>query len=325
MNTISQGRFTSTGLPEVITIPSDCDWMKVYNVTTLSAGGAGTGVEFYWQRGMSTLATPLVGFEYKKLAADDSMSPVALTSGGFTLVDSSSDPVGSLNATITAVSAAAIPVVSATDTHTDSIAAGDVVRFINVTGAQQLGGIDFTVDTVVLDTSFRLPYMAQIVAGTTGSFRKIKYAPLFYPRARYVTKITAAAAAVVTLSVTHGYSVGQQVSFEVPSAFGMTQMNGRVGTITAVNTTTNTVTLDIDSSAFTAFAWPVTAFGAFTPAMMLPVGEAAKSPYGNLLDDAWRNTGYKGIILAAGVDSPAGIITNEIFWIAGKSDYVTNN
>jgi len=316
---IQQGRFTSDALPKTIQLRSDVDWMRVYNWTTTAAGGAGTGVEFLWMRGMAADT----GIEYQKLAADESMSPVTLASGGFTLVDTSANPLGAINSTVTAISTAATPVVSATSTST--LQNGDIVRMVNVTSAQQVGGIDFTIGSVVANTSFTLAYMSQLaLAGTTGSFYPVNIEPQFYPRHRFISAITQAASAVVTLTVTHGYTVGQEVRFQVPAAYGMTQMDNLTGTITAISTANNTVTVDIDSSAFTAFAFPANAAVPFTPAMMLPVGMAASEGYENLLDDATENQGYIGMILAAGTDSPAGDTSDVIYWQAGKAFSVDN-
>jgi hypothetical protein len=313
---IQQGYFTSAGTPKTIELRSDVDWMEIINYTQAATTQAtGRGVKFEWQRGM----TADTGIEYVKTNNTDALNMVALTSGGFSLVDSSSNPVGALNTTITAVSNAAIPIVSAT--NTTGLGTTGIVRLINVAGGVQLSGIDFTYDTVVVNTSFRLPYMAQIVAATTGSFRPIAFNPIFYPRSRYITAITRAASAVVTMSVTHGYTVGQVIKFVVPAAYGMTQMDGLSGTVTAINTTTNTVTVNVDSTAFTTFAVPATAVAAagFTPAQVIPVGEAASSPYENLLDDATYNTSYIGMVLAGGAQSPAGSASDVIYWKAGKS------
>ena len=315
---IIQGKFQSIGVRTFIPLRSDVDWMQVYNLTTTAAGGAGTGVQFYWQRGLAAGAA----IEYQKLAADESMSPIYIATGGFTLLDTSANPRGPLNATITAISNAAIPIVSATSTA--GLVAGDVVRMVNIVGGQQLGGIDFTIDTVVANTSFRLPYMAQIVAATTGSFYPIKWEPIFYPRHRYISSITQAANAVVELTVTHGFTVGQKVRLQVPAIYDMTQMDGRIATVTAVNLVTNTITIDVDSTAFTAFAFPLTTDTAFTPAQVVPVGMAAESPYENLLDDAIRNVSDIGMQLDAGVDSPAGVNGDIILWRAGKSFDVLN-
>ena len=209
---IQQGRFTADGNPEIIKLRSDIDWMRVYNLTTTTAGGAGTGVEFLWLRGMADDT----GIEYQKLAADDSTTAVVMATGGFTRLDSSSQTPGALNATVTAIDNATPPGVLATSTAT--LGENDVIRFINVTGAQQFGGIDFTIDTVIANTSFNLSFGPTIIAGTAGSFRKIPFDPIYYPRRRYISAITQAANAVVTMTVTHGYTVGQKIRFQIPAA-----------------------------------------------------------------------------------------------------------
>lgn len=323
---IQQGRFTADGSAKTLQIRSDVDWMKVYNYTQAATQQAtGRGVEFYWQRGMSQDT----GIEYKKTNSTDALNMVTLSSGGFTLVDSSVQAPGVLNATITAVSNAAIPVVS--NSGTNGLSAGDIVRIINVAGAQQLGGYDFTVGYNTLTSgTFSLDYMSQIVAGTTGSWRKIQYDPIFYPRRRSITKITQAAQAVVTLSVTHGYKVGQKVRMVVPAEFGMVEMNGLQATIVAINTTTtsgNTITLDIDSSAFTAFAFPLTAVNPFSQALVVPMGEDTAEALAlnqDILSDATINQAYIGMKLAAGAQSPAGSANDVIYWVAGKSFSVDN-
>lgn len=327
-NTIlQQGRFTSDGGNKTIQLRSDVDWMAVYNITqATSAQTTAVGVKYYWQRGFPAGATWIT---YKSNAANAANLEQYSTSEGFYLVDSSLQTPGTLNATITAVSNAAIPVVS--NSGTNGLLAGDVVRIINVTGAQQLGGIDFTVGYNTLSSgTFSLDYMAQIVAGTTGSWRKISFNPIFYPRRRTITKITKATSAVVTLSVTHGYKVGQAVRFKVPSDFGMVEMDGLLGTITAIDTTTtsgNSITVDIDSSAFTTFAWPTTSSVAFTPAEVIPVGEdtaEALSSAVDILSDATLNESYIGMVLTGGESNPGGATSDVLYWVAGKSFSIDN-
>lgn len=327
-NTIlQQGRFTSTGANKTIQLRADVDWMRVYNVTQAAASQTtALGVEYYWQRGFASGAKWTY---FKSNAANAANLSAYTTSSGFTLVDSSLQTPGVLNATITAVSNAAIPVVS--NSGTNGLVAGDVVRIINVTGAQQLGGIDFTVGYNTLTSgTFSLDYMAQIVAGTTGSWRKISFNPIFYPRRRVITKVTQASSAVVTLSVTHGYKVGQAVRFKVPADFGMVELDGLQGTITAIDTTTttgNSITVDIDSSAFTAFAWPLTSSTAFTPAEVIPVGEdtaEALASAVDILSDATINESYIGMVLTGGASCPGGAASDVMYWVAGKSFSVDN-
>ena len=327
-NTImQQGRFTSTGAAVTLQLRADLDWLKVYNITQGAASQTtAVGVKYYWQRGFPAGAKWTT---FKSSAANAADLEQYLTTNGFTLVDSSVQTPGLLNATITAISNAAIPVVS--NSGTNGLSAGDVVRLINVAGAQQLGGFDFTVGYNTLTTgTFSLDYMSQIVAGTTGSWRKINFDPIFYPRRRFITKITKAASAVVTLSVTHGYKVGQLVRMVVPAAFGMIEMDGLQATITAINTTTtsgNTITINVDSTAFTTFAFPLTADVPFTPAEVVPMGEDTASALTagvDILTDATLDVSYIGIKLTGGVNNPAGAAEDVIYWVSGKSFSVDN-
>jgi hypothetical protein len=320
---IQQGRFTSTGVDVTLPLRSDVDWMMVYNISQADAAQTtALGVKYYWQRGFPASSQWVT---YKSNAANAAnLEEYMEGAGGFTLIDSSTQTPGALTATITAISNAAIPVVS--NSGTNGLSAGDVVRLVDVTSAQQVGGMDFTVGYNTLTTgTFSLDYMAQIVAGTTGSWRKINFSPIFYPRNRYITKITRAASAVVTLSVTHGYKVGQSIRMVVPAAYGMIEMNGLLGTITAINTTTtsgNTITLDIDSSAFTAFTFPLSAAVPFSFAQTVPVGEdtaSALSAGVDILSDATLNGSVIGMKLDGGASLPAGANTDIIYWVAGKS------
>ena len=64
-----------------------------------------------------------------------------------------------------------------------------------------------------------------------------------------VTAITQAASAVLTVGSSHGFIVGDSV--HVSGVSGMTQINGRRGTVTATSSTT--ITVSINSTAFSAY------------------------------------------------------------------------
>lgn len=318
---VQQGSFISNGSSFRISLRSDVDWMYVYNLTQASGlQVAAVGVKYYWQRGMTVGAKWTT---FASNAANATNLEQYITSNGFTLVDTSTQTPGSLRATITAISNAAIPVV--TNSGTNGLVAGDIVRLINVAGSQQLGGIDFTVGYNTLGTTtFSLDYMSQIVSGTTGSWRKLDFNPIFYPRRRVITSISKAAQAVVVTSVTHGYTVGQLIRFSVPATSGMTQISGLTGSVIAVNTSTtvNSFTVDIDSSAFTTFAFPLTTAVPFTPAEVIPVGEdgATVQAYAGVsLDDATVNLSIIGMTLAGGISNPGGANADVMMWVAGKS------
>jgi hypothetical protein len=158
---------------------------------------------------------------------------------------------------------------------------------INTTGMLQIAGMDFTVGTVNAGVSFQLRYLDSSgfgAAATNADWRIVPFDPQFYPRRRYITGITQAASAVITMSVAHEFSVGETVRiFNPDSNFGMGQINGQLGTITAVTTgATNTITVDIDSSAYSAFAFPTSAVAAagITFPQVIPVGDPNSSLVG---------------------------------------------
>jgi hypothetical protein len=320
-NTIlQQGGFVATGGSITIPLRSGVDWMRVYNLTEMGESQiTPVGVEYYWQSGLQD-----IGIVYYKSNYANASNLIAATDGLFQVVDSSLQVNGIVNATITAISNAAIPVV--TNSGTNGLVPGNVVRLFNVDGGQQLGGMDFTVGYNTLSsTTFSLDYMEQMFPATTGSWMTINFSPLYYPRRRFITHITQASQAVITLSVTHQYEVGQEVRLHVPAVFGMKEMDGLQGTILAINTTVtsgNTITVDIDSSAFTAFAFPDSSDNAFTPATVVPLGENTASALGanvDILSDATVNRGFIGMILSGGESKPGGAEGDIMAWQAGTA------
>jgi hypothetical protein len=312
---IQQGSFTSTGATQTLQIRSGVDWIRVYNYTQIAANAVTTGYEFYYQLGMPQGG----GLEYASNGAGTAINLVALAAGsGFTIVDSSLNVPGPQVA-ITAGTNAVRPVYSTANTA--GLAVNSVVRLTNLTGQANLSGYDFSIDTIVANTSFRIANAlanAPGAAATAGFYRLIPFDPLYYPTKRNIVNITQAAQAVVTTAVNHGYVPGMSVRLSVPAVFGMTQADGLLVNITAV--TAGTFTVNLDTTAFTAFVFPSAAAVPFTPASCQPVGEETdqfSNP--NLLDDATVNTAYIGVQLAAGANSPAGQAADLIFWVAGKS------
>jgi len=110
-------------------------------------------------------------------------------------------------------------------------------------------------------------YSVSIIApGTTGGTLTINDANALVT-AQTITGITQAANGVATLSTggaSNPFAVGNTITFA--SIVGMTQLNGLVGTVTAIGgvTTAWTVTFNISTTAFTAYASGGTAssFGA---------------------------------------------------------------
>ena len=328
--TILQGSFTSTGANVNIPLRSSVDWMWVYNETrlyTVNALAAETVVQAYWRRGMADGR----GLAYSRIAgANNPLVPRQLAANsGFFLYDSSGNPVKAAVAE-TGITNAAQPVVSTA--NTGALTTGSIVRLAGDTNVPNIMGFDFEVDTVVAGVSFRMRWPMVAAPGAVGAgdgtYRQIAFDPMYYPRHRFIVNITQAASAVVTTSVTHGYTVGQVVRFEVPSHFGMIELDNLAGTITAVDTANNTFTVNIDSSAFTAFAFAAVADYPFSFALVRPVGEdtaEALTAATDILADATYNTSAIGMTLVGGVGGPAGQNNDVISWIAGKSFSVDNS
>lgn len=330
---IYKGSFTSNGSSVFLPLVGGVDKIEVFNLTQAAAAQTTlVGVYHVW---LSSFANGSQWVEGKSNAANAADLTQYNTTGGFTLYDSSLQQPGALNATITGISTANPPLV--TVSAPAGLTAGDVVRFSRVVTGQQLGGIDFTVGydsaTVPADTTFSIDYMPVMAAATTGSWRKIPFNPIFYPRRRVITKmVSAGATTVVTTSVPHGYTVGQEVRFRTPTrattAFPspMTEINNLIGTIIEVDTDTavNTFTVDIDSSSFGVFAFPTSSNNAFTPAEVVPVGENTAVALANGLDilgDATVNRATKGLILQGGESFPAGADGDVMAFMVYVSPY----
>jgi hypothetical protein len=195
-------------------------------------------------------------------------------------------------------------------------------------GQENISGMVFQIDTLVSNTSFRIDNpiaTAPGAAGVGGLWRQVRWDPIFYPRRRFINTISAANNAVVTTSADHGLTVGQEVRMVVPAVYGMTQMDGLSATITAV--TVATLTLDIDSSAFTAFQFPLPAIVPFTQAQVVPLGQDTPQSLISAVDilaDAADNQSVLAMSLPGGTDLPGGALDDVMYWKAGKSFSVTN-
>lgn len=311
------GTFTSAGTLVNLSLPSGYDEFSMVNITDIGSAAAATPVMRAY--GTSSMSAGSAYYNLKTNGAATLQLETTTTTGGFTFVADSGNQTPSNAVAITGITNATPPVVSTASTA--GLNELDIVRVYGTTGQLNIAGLDFTINTIVTNTSFNLAYMvAPGAAATAGFWRRIPFDARYYPRRRYITSISLATSAVIVLSVTHGYTVGQQVRMIVPSAFGMTQMNNLLGTVTAINTTTNSITVNIDSSGFTAFAYPSSATAALGVnfAQVVPVGEAAVNttalPVANSLDDATDNVSFTGIQIGTTIQT-----TGKLYqWFARK-------
>lgn len=312
---VASGNFTSDGTTKTIALRSDFDYFEVINYTQMATTqSTGRGVRFEWRKGYPDAAGDMVSKE-------DSANTVTyerITSGGFTRIDQAAPSLGAAKATSGTDVTAADPAVVTSTAH--GFSNGDRVRIYGTTGMLQIAGYDFTIGNVSAN-DFELSYLDAsgfAAVATAGFVRKVNVGLPYVPEINRITKVSQASSAVVTLAVTHGLSVGQLVRLKVPSAFGMVEADGLSGKITAISTANNTVTLDIDSSAFSAFAFPTSAVAAagVSPALLIPYGDD-----GSVLDGAVDNGSQILMSLAAGADSPAGSSSDVIYWRALASGF----
>lgn len=111
-----------------------------------------------------------------------------------------------------------------------------------------------------------------------------------------IASITNANPMVVTTTNDHNYVPGMEVTFLIPTQFGMTQLNGLIGQVLQVSS--NTLTMDINASNFTPFAYPSPLPGAYTIPSVIPNNSGKPLPppplpYGN-------ENAFEGCIFNAG-------------------------
>lgn len=112
-------------------------------------------------------------------------------------------------------------------------------------------------------------------------------------RTQTIAAITNANPMVVTTVNDHGYVAGMDVTFLIPTQFGMIELNGvNAQVLVAI---TNSLTINLDSSNFTPFAYPNPLPSAYTPPSVIPNSSGPylppqPLPYGN--QDSFNGTIY---------------------------------
>ncbi len=324
---ITGGNFKSTGAGVSIPMPSSVDYMEVYNITEMAASNPNEVIKSFWfGPKFGAGASPADGGLKVVKTTFDLTS--AYASGGFTYVTSSPVIEPQSANPITAITAANPAVVTQTQTYSE----GDILQFYNTTGMLQIAGMNFQISSVSGSgySLIGLDASAFATPGTAGFTRRISKYAAVEPQFLYVTAISQATQAVVTTSVDPSlyYVVGMKVHFSVPYSFGMTQMNQLTGKILSVDAANYQFTVDIDSSAFSAFAFPASTASP-TAQLFATVAPAGASTQVDPVTGV--QTGYNfqfqpfrsGVFvpymfLAGGDQSPAGAVNDQINWIAYK-------
>ena len=231
------------------------------------------------------------------------------------------------------------------------------------TGMPQIAGMPFVITVTAADT-FTIPwntnqsaYTALSGSPTGASVRKILYPFLYAPGVSYISAITLAATTTIDTTAPHNLVVGSQVGFRIPSAWGTTQLNPngnasfpgqlQTGYVTSV-TDANTVVVNINSAAFTAFnsnQAVASVAGQGFPQMVAvgdvnsggvaysggnlypsPVVNGVSTINGPAISGAFVNNTRQGFYIGAGAGrvlttaSLVGASGNVIYWKASLSD-----
>lgn len=373
---MAKGNFVATGTSAYVNLPFQPDFVEIWNYSNIKTAGASLVTRAWWDATLldgSNNPTMIEGYNAGSATVFDTI----LTGGikpfnagiAFQFGPVYNHAVGDF--AFTKASPAQI-----TTTVAHGLISGDVVIFQNLaqtatTGMQQIAGIPFVV-TVTSPTVFTIPYdtsgsnftvfNSATSTNNVGSWKQVLFPALYAPSVSFITGITTGATTVIALSMPGNYSVGQEVAFRVPSVWGTTQLNSLpnifipgspvYGFVTAVSAslTTPTITVNINSTGYTAFVpnQPFASYPGEKFPQVVPVGDAnsgslqtnflspnvwngtsnalAHSINGPAVAGAFINNTSQGFFIGAGVgniDASFQILaaTNIIEWRAFLHDY----
>jgi len=263
---MAKGKFTSTGAAQVVNLPFKPDYIEIINYSAV-ATPANHGVPFAkWDANMGQ------GFAVEEVFnATPVLTTDIVSSNGFSTFSAgqllqfgpAKQVVASTKGTTTSF-----------QVTSHGYAVGDVVLFeglfqSSTTGMPQMNGIPFTVITVTDANNFIVNWNSNNASYTnlsaspaSAKVKKILYPYLYFPGASVISAITLGSTTTIDTASAHNFVVGQEVAFHIPSQWGTVELNSLpniltpgapvYGYVIAV-TDFNTVVVNIDSSAYTAF------------------------------------------------------------------------
>ncbi len=342
---ITGGSFTSTGAGVKVPLPSSADYFVATNFTQMPLAPATAVVfrsEWFGPKFGVGQSLPNDGVRWKKTNSTNAVNVdtfgTSTASNGFTYVTSSPVVEAQAANAITAITAVNPAVVTQTNTYSN----GDILYLYSTTGMLQISGMPFQISSVSGSgyTLLGLPATASngfAAAATAGFTRRVSKYNAVEPEYMFITNISQATQAVVTTSIDPAdhYVVGQLIHFSVPATLGMKEISGLTGRILAVNAVSATsnigaynVTVNIDTTTFTAFAFPAsstspvsTLFATFASAgQQVTFDPISLVQTGYSFTKAPFHTGQfvPYLFLSGGAQSPAGANLDVIDWIAYK-------
>jgi hypothetical protein len=248
-----------------INLPFQPDYVEFVNFTAQDTPTATWIVKAFWDKNMGQGAATYDFFDAGPVYSTNSITAAGISTfaaGQMLQYGARQQVVG-----ITKANPAVVTVTG------HGYVSGDVVTFQGLyqsatTGMPQIADIPFTI-TVIDANSFSIPWNTNqsnytaLSGSPTGAFvKKILYPYLYAPGVNVISAITLGATTTIDTTSAHNFVVGQEVAFRIPSIWATTQLNSlpnltvpgspMYGYVIAV-TDYNTVVVNIDSSAYTAF------------------------------------------------------------------------
>lgn len=297
-------------------------------------------IAWWWERSMpQSYAKGILQSSEGSTPQLPAMTSYNLSALGIRQYNTANPPVFAALATTAITGSAGTYVV--TMAETGDIQVGDYVRLYGTTGELQLAGYKFQVTAVTNDTSITLGYMAsggQVLAADATAGSVLKYIPnQMYPRYSWIANISRAAQAVVHFTAKNDYVPGEILSFRVSAAYGMKEINNVHARVLSVtnSATVSSVTLDLDTTGFTAFAFPTSAvaLSGVSPAVAVPGGSGViplngsasspQIPVGSTLLDASDNRNMHIIEFQSGLFNVSAHVSENLdrwMWRAMRYD-----
>lgn len=338
---VTQGTFTqpATAINQIVPLPSGADYFKITNLTQMRAASPTACVAGEWYGGGLTPVND--GLRWRKAGSSailiDAFSNSTATNG-FTYVTSFPAPQAAL--TGTTITQANGAVASVTNTYSE----GDTVVIYNAVGMEQISGMTFTISSVTGSqfTLLGLDSSGFAAPATAFTVRRVNQFTPVEPSFLYVTKISQAVNAQVTVSQANSVYLGQKWEFTIPGSFGMVQLNNfnqpqsKPPVVTSIIDAYN-FTINIDTTNYTTFAFPASSLTPTTQlfATIAPAGQSTQFNFTTGVQTGYNftqipfHTGifvpYMYIGVSANSTGAAGGASDVMVWQAYKMETGTIN
>lgn len=324
---VTQGTFTqpSTAVNQIITVPQSIDYFRTINYTKTIANAPTGCFQGEWYGGGITAAND--GVRWGKAGStsvivDNFQNASSNPNAGFTYVTSYPAPQAAL--TGTTITAASPAVATVTNTYSN----GDQVVIYGSTGMLQISGMTFTISSVSSSgfTLLGLPAVGFAAGATAFSVRKISPYAAVVPNFLYVTAVTQAVNAQVTVSQASQVYLGQALEFTIPASFGMVQLNNfnqpqsRPAIVTSIIDAYN-FTINVNTSGYTAFAFPASS-GSPTTQLFATVAPAGQSTQLNPITLVQTGYNFVNLPFHSGVDLPYMLVPAGQYSPGGQANEV---